>query len=69
MPAFAMATDTRFTFHRTQHSLLARTELKIFLEEWLKRIPEFRIKPGATPGVRAGVNATIYSLPLVWEAQ
>ena len=40
-------------------SLLARTELKIFLEEWLKRIPEFRLKPGTTPGVRAGINATL----------
>ena len=55
--------------HRCPGSLLARTELKIFLEEWLKRIPDFRIKPGTTPGVRAGVNATIYSLPLVWEVQ
>jgi len=55
--------------HRCPGSLLARTELKIFLEEWLKRIPDFRIKPGETAGVRAGVNATIYSLPLVWEVK
>jgi cytochrome P450 len=55
--------------HRCPGSLLARTELKIFLEEWLKRIPDFRIKPGATPQVRAGVNATMVSLPLVWEAK
>jgi cytochrome P450 len=70
---FSRPTPIHSTFgngaHRCPGSLLARTELKIFLEEWLKRIPEFRIKPGATPGVRAGVNATIYSLPLVWEAQ
>jgi cytochrome P450 len=55
--------------HRCPGSLLARTELKIFVEEWLKRIPDFRIKPGTAPGVRAGVNATIYSLPLVWEVR
>ena len=55
--------------HRCPGSLLARTELRIFLEEWLKRIPDFSIKPGATVGIRAGVNATIYSLPLVWEVK
>ena len=55
--------------HRCPGSLLARTELRIFMEEWLKRIPEFRIKPGTTPGVRAGVNATLYSLQLVWDVK
>jgi len=55
--------------HRCPGSLLARTELKIFLEEWLKRIPNFRIKPGETAGVRAGVNATIFHLPLVWDVR
>lgn len=70
---FTRPTPIHSTFgngvHRCPGSLLARTELKIFLEEWLKRIPDFRIKPGTTPGVRAGVNATIYSLPLVWEVK
>ena len=33
--------------HRCPGSFLARQELRIFLEEWLQRIPEFRIKPGA----------------------
>jgi cytochrome P450 len=55
--------------HRCPGSLLARTEMKIFLEEWLKRIPDFKIKPGATCGVRAGVNATLFDLPLVWEVR
>ena len=70
---FSRPTPIHSTFgngaHRCPGSLLARTELKIFLEEWLKRIPDFRIKPGATPGVRAGVNATLYSLPLVWDVR
>jgi len=70
---FSRPTPIHSTFgngaHRCPGSLLARTELKIFLEEWLKRIPDFRVKPGETPGVRAGVNATIYSLPLVWEVR
>jgi cytochrome P450 len=55
--------------HRCPGSLLARTEMKIFLEEWLKRIPDFQVKPGAAVGVRAGVNATLFNLPLVWEVK
>jgi len=55
--------------HRCPGSLLARTEIKIFLEEWLKRIPDFRIEPGRECGVRAGVNATLFELPLVWEVR
>jgi cytochrome P450 len=55
--------------HRCPGSLLARTEMKIFLEEWLKRIPDFQIQPGAAVGVRAGVNATLFNLPLVWEVK
>lgn len=55
--------------HRCPGSLLARTEMKIFLEEWLRRIPDFQIKPGVTCGVRAGVNATLFDLPLVWEVR
>jgi len=70
---FSRPTPIHSTFgngaHRCPGSLLARTELKIFLEEWLKRIPNFRIKPGTTPGVRAGVNATLYSLSLIWEVR
>jgi cytochrome P450 len=70
---FSRPTPIHSTFgngaHRCPGSLLARTELRIFLEEWLKRIPEFRIKPGVTPTVRAGVNATMVSLPLVWDVK
>ncbi|WP_280155442.1 cytochrome P450 [Piscinibacter sp. XHJ-5] len=70
---FSRPTPIHSTFgngaHRCPGSLLARTELRIFLEEWLKRIPDFRIKPGTTPGVRAGVNATLYSLNLVWDVK
>ncbi|MES2941829.1 MAG: cytochrome P450 [Pseudomonadota bacterium] len=70
---FSRPTPIHSTFgngvHRCPGSLLARTELRIFLEEWLKRIPEFSIKPGETPGVRAGVNATLYYLPIVWDVK
>jgi cytochrome P450 len=55
--------------HRCPGSNLGRTELKIFLQEWLPRIPEFRHDPQARVGMSSGVNATIYRLPLVWETR
>ena len=53
--------------HRCMGSMLARTELRIFLEEWLKRIPDFEIDPNAEVVVSARAVATITSLPLVWN--
>jgi cytochrome P450 len=53
--------------HRCMGSMLARTELRLFIEEWLKRIPDFEIKPGAEVKVAARTVATITSLPLVWN--
>ena len=35
--------------HRCLGSHLARAELRLVLEEWLKRIPEFSFSPGFTP--------------------
>lgn len=53
--------------HRCIGSMLARVELRIFLEEWLKRIPNFSIRPGAEiEAISRGV-AGITSLPLVWD--
>jgi cytochrome P450 len=45
---------------------IARLELKVSVEEWLKRIPEFSIAAGYRPSHRAGSVATVLSLPLVW---
>ncbi|MDH0426642.1 cytochrome P450 [Stutzerimonas stutzeri] len=53
--------------HRCMGSMLARTELRLFIEEWLKRIPDFEIKPGVEVKVAARSVATITSLPLVWD--
>jgi cytochrome P450 len=53
--------------HRCMGSMLARTELRIFIEEWLKRIPEFSIAPGAEVVATADVTSIIPSLPLVWD--
>jgi cytochrome P450 len=55
--------------HRCPGSNLARTELKIFLQEWLPVIPDFRHDPDRKVGMSSGVNATIYSLPLVWAVK
>ncbi|UXJ50277.1 cytochrome P450 [Pseudomonas citronellolis] len=53
--------------HRCPGSFLARTEIKVFLQEWLKRIPEFEIKAGEHPRCASGmVNGMLY-LPLQWK--
>lgn len=45
---------------------LARRELRILLDEWFKRIPEFRIKPGADSTVYPGL-LSIRHLQLAWD--
>jgi cytochrome P450 len=52
--------------HRCVGAGLARMELKVFLQEWLQRIPEFAIAPGERPRSSSGnVNGMLH-LPLVW---
>lgn len=53
--------------HRCPGSFLARTEIRVFLQEWLARIPEFTIKPGVKPRIRTGVNGSYVHLPLAWN--
>jgi len=54
--------------HRCLGASVAREELRIFLEEWLQRIPDFEVKPGAEIEVITnGPLATITSLPLRWK--
>lgn len=45
---------------------LAKLEIKIFLQEWLARIPVFSLAAGASISIRAGINGSVYHLPLVW---
>jgi cytochrome P450 len=52
--------------HRCIGSMLARMELRILMEEWLPRIGDFSIEPGATVQVRSGKVNAISHLPLVW---
>ena len=53
--------------HRCPGNMLARAELRVMLEEWLTRIPDFRLDPDNPPIVRTGVNGSFASLPLVWN--
>ncbi|NVB40984.1 cytochrome P450 [Pseudenhygromyxa sp. WMMC2535] len=52
--------------HRCPGSYLAKAELKIFLEEWLRRIPEFEIAPDTKPVFACGPVNTVRELQLRW---
>ena len=47
--------------------LLGRLEIRILTEEWLKRIPSFSLKEGASTPSRVGTVMALESLPLVWK--
>lgn len=53
--------------HRCAGSHLARIELRILYEEWLKRIPEFRLDPEKAAKFHGGHVIGVDSLPLVWS--
>jgi cytochrome P450 len=53
--------------HRCLGSHLARMELRVALEEWHRRIPDYRIKAGETPTYSPGIREVQY-LPLEWDA-
>jgi len=52
--------------HRCIGSHLARLELRAFLEEWLRRIPDFSVKHGTTPNYETGFLRSMRSLHLVF---
>ena len=52
--------------HRCVGANLARSELGIFLQEWLTRIPEFHVVPGETINFQPGVNISYDKIPLEW---
>jgi cytochrome P450 len=54
--------------HQCIGAFLARTEVKVFLAEWLARIPDFAIAPGERPVSHTGSSNTVSYLPLVWAA-
>lgn len=55
--------------HRCAGLHLARLEVIVTLEEWLKRIPEFGMKDGAAPVYHSGIVAAVENVPLVWPAR
>jgi len=52
--------------HRCMGSNLARLEMRIALEEWLTRIPEFSIEEGAEIDTNLGAVVSLARLPLTW---
>jgi cytochrome P450 len=54
--------------HRCVGTHLARLELRLLLEEWLGRIPEFQLRPGAEVAVRGGSVWAPQHVPLRWTA-
>jgi cytochrome P450 len=54
--------------HMCIGNMLARAEMRVFTEAWLKRIPQFRIEPGATLEWRPGLVMALMNLPLAWPA-
>ena len=53
--------------HRCAGIHLARMEVVVTLQEWLKRIPEFRLREDAAPIYYSGIVAAIKNVPLVWD--
>jgi cytochrome P450 len=45
---------------------LARTELIVFMQEWLKRIPEFRLDPARPARTYSGPVCGMSQLGLWW---
>jgi cytochrome P450 len=52
--------------HTCIGNILARAEMRIFTEEWVKRIPEFRHAPGVKLEWRPGLVMSLPHLPLEW---
>lgn len=52
--------------HRCVGSNLARPEIRIFLEEWLKVIPDFSLDPNDRAVGSSGLAMTMARVPLVW---
>jgi cytochrome P450 len=53
--------------HRCVGANLARTELRVMLEEWLPRIADFEITPGETPVTASGQVNAVTHLPISWR--
>lgn len=67
---FQRADKNHLTFgagiHRCLGSNFARSQLRILLEEWLQRIPDFSIDPAGEFLVKSGRANAVVKLPLRW---
>jgi len=61
-PHLAFATGP----HNCAGATLARLELRIFLQEWLRRMPDVRLAPEFVPHTRGGSVMGLTSLGIVW---
>lgn len=52
--------------HRCMGANLARLELRVFLEQWLARIPRFALDPARPPVYFGGLNLAVRSAQLAW---
>ena len=52
--------------HSCMGAHLARLEVKIALQEWLKRIPDFKLEPGTRTEYKPGGVVGPESVPLIW---
>lgn len=63
--------STHLTFSTGPHlcigHILARAEIRVLTEEWLKRVPAFEAVAGERHGFRIGTVTAIQSLPIRWE--
>ena len=55
--------------HACPGAALARRELRVFLQEWLKRIPDFEITPGTVPALATGMTNAVVELQLSWSTE
>ncbi len=55
--------------HRCPGSILAKREVTVWLQEWLPRIPEFRIKPGTVSQQSSGMVNNVSQLWLSWKTE
>jgi len=53
--------------HRCVGALLARVELKVYLQEWMSRIPEFRLDTDDPPRAEGGMVNSVTYVPLRWD--
>jgi cytochrome P450 len=52
--------------HACPGAALARREVKVFLQQWLSRIPDFKIADERTVALESGLVLGVKSLELVW---